>query len=447
MEIKELPKDFKNRMRDMLGSEYDDFMNSFSENTSYSGMRINNLKANSQNAIFELLGSLEKVKWCDNGFYADKSLISGKHPYHNAGLVYFQEPSAMSVVSVLPIKENDYVLDLCAAPGGKATAAAEKLNGTGLLVANEIVDKRSKILAENIVRMGISNAIVTNETPTHLAQKFPSFFDKIIVDAPCSGEGMFRKEEKAITEWSVEHTYSCAERQKKILDDAFTMLKQGGYLVYSTCTFAPCENEGIVEYILSKYEDVKLVPIENEELCDANAKWINSDADFSYAKRIFPHKLKGEGHFLALFKKVGDDKSVTKTMPKYIKSKEYRDFEKDFLNINLPERLISFGEKIFLLPDSIDIDKIKVTLAGLFLGCAKKGRFEPSHALALALTKNDFKNTIEVSCEDAKKYFEGQVLACDKNGWTVLLYKGYPIGWGKASGGILKNHYPKHLRY
>lgn len=440
-----LPQKFEERMKDMIKDEYDSFLAAFENETAYQGLRINTLKSGATEAVLSKTGELEKINWCENGYYVDKSKISGKHPYHVGGLIYFQEPSAMSVVEALNISEGDYVLDLCSAPGGKATQSAERLGGTGFLMANEIIPKRAAILAENISRMGIKNAIVTNESPEKLEEKYEAFFDKIIVDAPCSGEGMFKKEPQAITEWSIEHTLSCAQRQKHILKSAFKMLKGGGYLVYSTCTFAPCENEGVADWVLKNYPDVELVPIACKTMTDACGDWVNSEFDLSGAKRIFPHKNKGEGHFIVLFhKKDGEENHCFK---KYECKDErlFRDFEKENLNTKLDGQIIAFGDRLFLLPCSVDIDKVKTIQPGLFLGVCKKGRFEPSHSLCLALCNEDFKNTVET--EDFEKFFRGETIVCDKKGWTAVLYNGFPIGWGKASDGVLKNHFPKYLRF
>lgn len=440
-----LPPAFLTRMKDMLGDEYGEFISAFNKEDPYVGMRINPLKKNSKEAVFAEIGEAEPVLWCENGYYTDKKTISGKHPYHVGGLVYFQEPSAMLTVEALPIREGDFVLDLCAAPGGKATQAAEKLGGTGLLVANEIIPKRASILAENIQRMGIKNAIVTNESPEKLAEKYTDFFDKIIVDAPCSGEGMFKKEPQAITEWSVEHTISCGQRQKNILASAFKMLKGDGYLVYSTCTFAPCENEEIVLWVLENYSEVELVPICADGVSDGRASWANCQLDFSGTKRIFPHKSKGEGHFTALFHKKDGFASAHIGTHKCDGEKIYREFEKTALNSHLEGNFVAFGDKLYLMPYNLDIDKIKIVTPGLFLGTLKKDRFEPSHALCLALEKDDFKSAIEVS--ECYKFFTGETIFSDKKGWTAVLYNGYPVGWGKASNGVLKNHFPKYLRF
>lgn len=440
-----LPEKFENRMKSMLGeTEYAEFVSAWETAPVYSGIRINQLKADAAEHVMRVTGELERVPWCASGYYIDKKLLSGKHPFHMGGLVYFQEPSAMAVVRSLGIKKDDYVLDLCAAPGGKATHAAQFLED-GLLVANEIIPKRAKLLSENIERMGIKNAVVTNEPPEKLAEKYEGFFDKIIADAPCSGEGMFKKEPQAAEEWSEEHTFSCAERQKKILASAFKMLKPGGRLVYSTCTFAPCENEGVCDWVLSEYPDAELLEIDLPGLSAAHGEWVNAKHDLSFAKRIFPHKSKGEGHFIALF---GKNKGNVRACEKTYKSnneKVFREFEKDFLNTCMTGEFVDFGDKLYLMPHKLDMDKIKTERAGLFLGTCKKGRFEPSHALCLALRAEDFKNTMDTDMPE--KFYHGETLACDKKGWTAVLYDGFPIGWGKASEGVLKNHFPKYLRF
>ncbi len=446
-----LPEKFELRMKDMLKSEYDDFIKSMDKTPIFTGIRINTSKNGVEKAVLEEFGTLEGVPWCENGFYADKSKISGNHPYHIAGLFYFQEPSAMSTVSALPIESDDYILDLCAAPGGKATQAGALLGKNGLLVANEIIKNRANILSDNIERFGLTNAIVTNETPQKLAEKYPHFFDKIIVDAPCSGEGMFRKEPQAVDEWSVEHTVSCGTRQKHILDCAMKMLKGGGYIVYSTCTFAPEENEQVCAYMLENYNVELIEPHNLDMLSQGQKEWSLSDYDMTKTRRIFPHKNKGEGHFVALFRSLdSEDFAEKKKTQKTVCDGEklYREFEKEFLNTTLDGEFCLFGENLYLKPKNINIDKIKVVRAGLHLGICRKNRFEPSHALCLALKKEDFKNSVDFPCDSEilKKYLMGETIECDKKGWCAVTVNGYPIGWGKASNGILKNHFPKYMR-
>ncbi len=442
-----LPPEFCARMKEMLGSEYEDFYHELSVGTPYSGLRINTLKPGARTAVLSKLGSTEPVLWCSDGFYAGKEILSGKHPYHAAGLFSFQEPWGRAAVPALGIKSGGRqapkVLDLCAAPGGKATQAAAELCGEGLLVANEIIPKRAKILAENIERMGIKNAVVTNEEPERLLNKYPCFFDYVILDAPCSGEGMFRKEPQAVTEWSPEHSASCAMRQKHIADCAVGMLAAGGRLVYSTCTFAPAENEGVAAYILEKYPYMKLLDIKTAGLSDGCGGWIGAGEELSRTKRIFPHRSRGEGHFFALFEKEGGGACSAQTQKSAVCA-AYDEFCRESL-INPPKGVLcAFAEQLYLLPEGINIDKIKVVRAGLHLGEVRKNRFIPSHALALALSAGDFKRTIsyDASSDEIRRFLHGETLAADIDGWCAVLADGFPLGWAKGAQEILKNHYP-----
>ena len=438
-----LPKEFELRMQQMLKDEYADFCRSLDETDIAKGVRINTLK-NGRDVLLPMMS--DKVFWCDDGYYVNDVNLSGKHPYHTAGLFYFQEPSAMSPVEALGIEPGDRVLDLCAAPGGKSTHAAAKLMGEGIIVCNEIIPKRAKILSENIERMGIKNAIVTNEEPERLASRFDGFFNKIIVDAPCSGEGMFRKEPQAVDEWSIEHSEACAVRQKLICDSAIKMLAPGGKLVYSTCTFAPCENEGVAKHIIDTYPDMRLVDIEIDGLSDGCGEWIGDERDFSGTKRIFPHKQKGEGHFVALFEKDGRDECCLKRCCDSIK--EFDDFCKENLKITKKGKIYRFGDTVYMLPYDVDVDKLKVLRVGVCLGEMRKGRFLPSHALALALKTDDFRNVVNLTIDDVRveKYLHGETISADVDGWCAVAVDGFTLGWGKGSCGVVKNHYPKGLR-
>ena len=274
-----LPKDFEKRMNSQLGDEFDDFIASYNEGK-ISALRLDD--GISPEDVFAR--SLEKVAWCPTGYYYEEDLTPGQHPYHDAGVYYIQDASAMLPAEMLNPVPGDVVLDLCAAPGGKSTQLGKKLAGKGLLVANEIIPSRAKILSENIERLGITNCIVTNEAPENLSNKLPSFFDKILVDAPCSGEGMFRKNPDAMNEWSLDNVKMCADRQDYILDEAVKMLKSGGTIVYSTCTFSPEEDEECIERFLTRHCDFMLTKQE----------------------RLWPHKIKGEGHFSAVLQHKGE---------------------------------------------------------------------------------------------------------------------------------------------
>lgn len=423
-----LPESFKERMQNDLKNEYDSFLKSYDE-APYIGLRVNTLKLSVEEfkAAVDFCG--ESVDWCPTGFYYDGK--RGSHPSSIAGLFYSQEPSAMIAAELADVKKGDKVLDLCAAPGGKSTQLAAKLCGEGLLVSNEINSGRAKILCENIERMGIRNAVVTNMHPEKMEKLFTAFFDKIVVDAPCSGEGMFRKDDAAVQEWSIEHTHSCAMRQLSILDSAYKMLAPGGKLVYSTCTFAHVENEEAAEKFAEKYSDIKLLEMH----------------------RLMPHKVKGEGHFSALFEKTGEKKTSKTSAPAPAKSdmvEAFRRFEKENLNTLLDGSFVSFGDFLYLIPrEMISLDKIRCVRPGLQLGEIRKGRFIPSHHLCMAMNKGDFKRTIELSEEEIAIFVKGEAIAHNsEKGYGAMLYKGkYPIGWYKYSDGYAKNHYPKHLRH
>lgn len=471
-----LPEKFLERMQNMLGEEYPAFLESLSGKR-YRALRLNPLKTRIQEGKEKLPFALSPVPWTKNGFYYEEEEQPGKHPYHEAGLYYIQEPSAMAPVpclmeecasvAAIPERQEEHVsaaaiperqeepatpgrvLDLCAAPGGKSTQIAEYMRGRGMLITNEIHPQRAKILSENIERMGISNAIVLNETPESLSKRFIAFFDRILVDAPCSGEGMFRKNDNAGEEWSEENVALCAERQDGILDCAATMLKPGGRLVYSTCTFAPAEDEGSVSRFLETHPDFCL---EKEE-------------------RLMPHKIKGEGHFLAVLHREGGQLSSAATAgtEKSLTLKdcrEFLDFAKEALTIPAEELteekiLLRFGEQLYLAPtETPSLRGLKVLRPGLHLGTVKKNRFEPSHALALFLKKEQVVHAVNLACDGTavRKYLEGQTLTigegCDvemadaalPKGWCLVCVDGYSLGWGKAAGAVLKNHYPKGLR-
>lgn len=442
-----LPIEFCERMRELTGDEYDDFIKSYDTQIN-KGVRINTLKCSDS---LPILNSCEKIQWCEDGYYADNLSINGNHPYHASGVLYFQEPSAMAVACGMPIDENPKILDLCAAPGGKTTHIGARMKNCGLLVSNEIIPKRASILSENVERIGLTNTIVTNESPRKLSERFEGFFDGIIVDAPCSGEGMFRKEPQAVEEWSVNHTLSCAVRQKNILDDAYKMLKCGGYIMYSTCTFSYDENELVVQYMIDKY---------NMQLCHIDGLDMLSDGigeGMQDCRRIFPHRNKGEGHFMALLRRTEESKPAKVHQKKKEKQKNtqldlavklYREFEINALNTKLDGEFVLFGDNLYLMPEYINLDKLRVLRCGLHLGIIKRNRFEPSHALSHALPADTYINRIEFSLNsnEIKRYMHGETLSNSTNGWCIITADGYSIGWGKGSNGIVKNHYPKALR-
>lgn len=457
-----LPIEFEKKMKAFLGNEWDDFLYSY-DNNRFQALRFNTLKVQSPEERMRILKTLKissdkKVSWANEAYYFDENVRPGKHPYHEMGLYYIQEPSAMSAAALLAPKPGMRVLDLCAAPGGKSTQLATYLGDSGLLVSNEINTQRSRILSQNIERMGIKNAIVTNEDSFVLASHFPGFFNAIQVDAPCSGEGMFRKLPEAIEQWSMENVAICAARQKEILDNAAVMLKPGGVIVYSTCTFSREENEDVIEYFLERHTDFTLEEME----------------------RFWPHKVDGEGHFVAKLVRRGsinefveaDGKTKKnknsknrKNETKTALTKENMKLLSEFLDETISDdmaaliknsRLVMFGEQLYRLPDmEVDIKGLKVQRAGLHMGEFKKQRFEPSHSLALALKLSEAKNVVKLTCDNPQTigFFNGQsVMLSDeqaaecKKGWALVCVDGYPAGWGKVNGTQVKNHYPKGLR-
>ena len=427
-----LPEAFLERMKHQLGEEYPDFLQSL-ERPRAVALRYNPLKGEAPAMDF----AGEPVPWEPMGFYYDPEARPGLHPYHEAGVYYLQEASAMAPVALLDPRPGEKVLDLCAAPGGKTTQIAGRMQGEGFLLCNEINPKRAKILSRNIERLGVPNALVTNEHPERLADRFPGFFDRVLVDAPCSGEGMFRKEEAAITDWSQETVEMCARRQAEILHSAAQMLKPGGRLVYSTCTFAPEEDEMAVAAFLEAHPEFEPETVD--------APWFEPVENGGH--RLWPHKLLGEGHFAAVLRKVSGEEGDIVPMAGEKLPKEWVSFAKE-LKIELPAgKAVSFGSNLFWAPEELpDMKRLKVLRPGLELGEVKKDRFEPAHALALWL--RDCANAVSFPADSAeiREYMHGNVLPGSVKGWCLVKAGNYSLGWAKGDGRQLKNHYPKGLR-
>ncbi|HEY4391827.1 MAG TPA: RsmB/NOP family class I SAM-dependent RNA methyltransferase [Paenibacillus sp.] len=466
MSDRSLPADYKEQIIHMLGQEEANaFLDSYEQSRTY-GLRINQLKLKSDEAIDAMIQAfkLNPVPWCSTGYYYEEDTRPGKHPYHMAGLYYIQEPSAMSAVELLDPQPGETILDLAAAPGGKTTQIAAKMNGQGLLISNEIHPQRAKILAENVERMGIRGAIVTQATPPELSARFPLAFDRIMLDAPCSGEGMFRKDPSAIEEWSPASVALCASRQWDILQDAIAMLKPGGIIAYSTCTFNRSENEEMIARVLNEYPYMRL----------------------KVEKRVWPHLQQGEGHYVAVLERdkqteeqtgLNSNKEARANKKRGKSSRSGRETSKDLLNaweafnswakLDLPGFQadggipVLFGEALYLLPRSEELtvtmeqlSGIKVPRAGLHLGDYRKGRFVPAHALAMSSGLNSAARiwTLGADSPELAAYLRGETLntAVELRGWVIVAVKcatdSYPLGWGKASDGQLKNHLPKGLR-
>lgn len=542
-----IPQEFLDKMKKLLGSQYGAFLASYDQPRQY-GLRVNTGKISVEE--FERLAPfhLKKIPWVENGYFYEEQDAPARHPFYYAGLYYLQEPSAMTPASVLPVHPGDRVLDLCAAPGGKATELGAKLRGEGLLVANDISASRAKALLKNIEVFGISNAFVTNEVPAKLAEQFPEFFDKILVDAPCSGEGMFRKDPAAAGAWDVKKPSACAKQQKEIIFRAAQMLAPGGLLLYSTCTFSPEENEQVIAYLLDKRDDMELLEIPQYEgfspgiPAAARADWMEADdglmeadalvalaekkwaaegrftnqhgeepdlAEDRYAElkkcvRIFPHKMQGEGHFLALLhrkkpadgemthgeaglmaerraaagemaerwalhgktahgeagltaeRRSGRQKTLQNSTRTKAASAEKAELQvlMDFLrDVSMPmdvSRLEVRKGQAYYVPEATRENRGLVFLRnGLYLGEVKKDRFEPSQSFAMALKGTEYDAVISLDYRDERviRYLKGETIDVDDiaksggRGWRLVCVNGYPLGWGKLAGGVLKNKY------
>lgn len=393
----------------------------------YRGIRVNTLKI-SPDAFREIAPfALAPAAWEPNGFLISEEK-PGKYFYHDAGLYYVQEPSAMCAVPLLGARPGERVLDLCSAPGGKGTQIAQAMEGKGLLVLNEKMPDRAKVLLQNVERMGVANAVVTCAEPSELAARLPAFFDRILVDAPCSGEGMLRKEPAAAENWSEENVFMCAERQKKILESAVSMLAPGGTLVYSTCTFAPEEDEENADWLVRAFPELTCTE----------------------QKKIYPHRERGEGHFAARFVKEGGERAPFRA-PKLPADRAavaaYRAFAGDFLRRPIEGAFASFGSSLCLLPDEVfPLNGLRVLRCGLQLGTMEGKRFVPAHALALGVPRQDIAALCSYPQEDIARYLHGEELpAAGLRGWCAVAYEGWPLGLGKSSASM-KNHYPKGLR-
>lgn len=444
--MKNLPYEFLQKMQELLSPEdYKAFLDDC-EKQPYRGVRVNTLKCSIEKARRFLPFLQERTPFCDEGMYIPYDTTGiGDQPFHHAGAFYVQEPSASSAVTVLDVKEGDTVLDLCAAPGGKSTQIAAKLNGQGLLWSNEIVKSRANILLTNIERMGIANAVVSSCHPDVLCNTLKEYFDKILVDAPCSGEGMFRKDNTAVEEWTLQHSISCGERQLAILNSAAKALKNGGIMVYSTCTFSVEENEKVITAFLEHNRDFTL---------------IDSGTNFGHkalgkAVRILPSDG-GEGHFVAKLKKSGEcfKNASVKT--------SHTDFEELNMVLKLYDEIFTqrvfgenfkkIGDKIILMPEASlpALKGLGVIRAGICFGEIKKNRIEPCHALFMAAKKENLKSYVDLPYNDIRldKFYHGEEIEIDNSlkGFTAVLAEGITTGFGKATGGTLKNRYPKGLR-
>ncbi|SDX57122.1 NOL1/NOP2/sun family putative RNA methylase [Marininema mesophilum] len=453
----QLPNDYQTQMTHLLGEEADSFFATYQEEPSR-GLRVNSLKLTPTDGKDRLPFTLTPIPWTDTGFFYDHHKDRpGKHVFHAAGLYYIQDPSAMAPAEALDPKPGERVLDLCAAPGGKTTQIAAKMKGSGILIANEISRERRKALVENIERCGVRNAIVLGEDPRHLTTRFAGWFDRILIDAPCSGEGMFRKDPATMERWSLRSTQAAAELQFSILEATAPMLRTGGRLVYSTCTFNPRENESVIHQFISNHPEFEVVRAPGvNHFSPARPDWANLDPSLNHAVRLWPHRLRGEGHFICVLeKRAGEEGARQKPgkLPPVHKEAAhvFSNFAKETLVEDIfPGPYTLFGDHLYHIPDDLpSLKGLVVERPGLHLGQAKRKHFAPSHALALALKSEEVKRRINLSPKDEQlqRYLRGEALPYEgEKGWTLVTVDHFPLGWGKVSGGLLKNHYPKWLR-
>ena len=468
----DLPQSFLDSMKEILGEDYEAFLAGFDGQRQY-GLRVNTLKMNLEE--FERIAPfhLKKVPWISNGYFYEAEDAPAKHPFYSAGLYYLQEPSAMTPASRLKVQPGERVLDLCAAPGGKATELGAALQGEGLLVANDINTARARALLRNLELFGISNSFVTNEPPHVLAERFPEFFHKIMVDAPCSGEGMFRKNPAVVDSWQEKGPEYFSKLQREIIVQAADMLLPGGMMFYSTCTFSPLENEKTITHLLKERPDMEVIPMEDYE---GFAEGLTSyrgevfDESCKLCRRIWPHKMSGEGHFMALLhKKSGTQQQVQQTVSqssiwwekcKGLNKEQKAAAEDFFSNVNIAydgKRIDVRGDNLYYLPaPKYDGRGLHFLRNGLFMGEFKKKRFEPSQPFALALHAQDFDQVLDFPADDERlsRYLRGETLDVSdliagekkRKGWQLVMVAGHPLGFGKLVNNNLKNKYPAGWR-
>jgi NOL1/NOP2/sun family putative RNA methylase len=490
-----LPEAFINKMKQLLGPEFPGFLASYDDPRWY-GLRVNTLKIPVDAFLRISDFTLTPIPWTDTGFYYEEEDRPGKHPHYHAGLYYIQEPSAMAPAELLDVKPGDRVLDLCAAPGGKSTQIAAKLAGTGVLVVNDIHADRVKALVKNLELAGVRNAVVLNERPDKLERPFAGYFDKILIDAPCSGEGMFRKEEDMAKQWKPGDAGRYAAMQAELLRQAAVMLKPGGRLVYSTCTFSPEENEAVIAEFINSHPHFEVEPIPaHHGFRHGQPGWVAFQADVSGLTekavqavggtvRLWPNYLRGEGHFVAALRKAAEPErleervavggGVIRTKRPNVRDKMSREkgkqavdleplyaFWRELVELPLPLRVTAFGEHLYESPAELpDLNGIRVIRPGWYLGSIRKQRFEPSHALAMGLARAEFARTVSLQADstEAIRYLKGETLElpadriqcitkAGRKGYCLVCIQEFPVGWGKWADGMLKNEYPPGWRW
>jgi NOL1/NOP2/sun family putative RNA methylase len=456
-----LPPDYLEQMKQLLQDTFPTFLKTY-EQPATKSLRVNRLKL-SPSQFMELSPfQLQGVPWCAEGYYYHPEQDRpGKHVYHAAGLYYIQDASAMAAVEALEPQPGERVLDLCAAPGGKTTQIAAKMNNQGLLVANEVDGKRCSALIENLERCGVTHAVVLQATPEKIAQQLPQYFDRILIDAPCSGEGMFRKDREARERWSLRLVEKCQSLQKTILTSAAAMLRPGGRLVYSTCTFNPQENEAVIEHFLQQQPGFHLIMVNHATMYQPGQRqWVaGANAPLQKTARLWPHALHGEGHFIAVLeKRAADEQMGTPRLAKPPRlapqaQQHFKRFiQETLISIDMDSKsLLQVEDQLYRLPTGCpSFGSLRIRRLGQYLGRVKRSHFQPAHAWALSLHPSQAQRIIDlpVDSSELQAYLRGETLPTEaEDGWALLTVNQFPLGWGKVVQKHCKNHYPKRLRW
>lgn len=445
------PRDFEKKFLSLMNlSEFDEFWSALHE-PKVSGLRVNRLKLDLPQWYEICPFPANPVLWSDDGFYLEEDTRPGIHPYYHAGLYYIQEPSAMLPAQLLAARPGDRVLDLCAAPGGKTVRLATDMENRGLLLSNDINPKRIKALIKNIEISGITNAVVTNESPVKLSRVYEKFFNKILLDVPCSGEGMFRKDPDAVKSWTKYKAEELQGLQREIFESAYRMLAPGGTMVYSTCTFNPEENEQNIAYFLQTYPDLYLKDIPKQfGIEPGRPEWADGNPELLKTARLWPHRVKGEGHFIALMGRLGQENAEKSPYACTEPTKNFRLFC-DFMLFDVPEGVYHMrNTELHILPQGYeDIPGLKAVKTGLYVGSEDRESFEPSQSLIMALRWENLKRKESFSLKDLDllRYLKGETLQREgEKGYIALGVDGFPLGWGKNGENGLKNLYPKGWR-
>lgn len=461
-----LPKLFEDRMKELLKDEFNEFIQSY-EQKNHNGLRVNTLKISAEEFESICPFQIKRIPWIHNGYYYEGVEQPARHPYYHAGLYYIQEPSAMTPASLLPIHPGDRVLDLCAAPGGKSTELAAKLQGEGILISNDISHSRAKALLKNLELFGVRNSVILSETPAKLACNFENYFDKILIDAPCSGEGMFRKMPSVIKNWEEYGVDYYSNLQKEIILYAAKMLKPGGSMIYSTCTFSPEENEGTIAFLLEQCPEFHVVnPLETrnvdiegvsyEGFSPGRPEWVDGPDELTNCIRLWPHKIHAEGHFITLLEKDASSEPNNIITEKRISSRMSKEAEEFIQKLGIPVNLKNIeirDDKLYLVPNEYtNLKGLRIMRNGILLGEMKKNRFEPSQPLASSLKMNEYSQVINLCADnpDTIRYLKCETIDVAgkyKDGWQLVCVDGYPLGWGKLFDGTLKNKYYSGWRW